>query len=201
MTTILHCHTHTHTHTHTHAHTHAHTHSHTHTHTHAHTHAHTQSHTHTHLYSICVENVAINLHSIDQKKLGMISGVTIPCTLSLFNAFLFLRLGLVLGQVGIEVYTIKNGDWQVYDLHTFTGGVSCFHGNAPDCPCDHSHNSIRHLCHSNQRQCGEGRGLLYPKIHILEVRMCVVQLQSVGAAMLFPLTAPGPRPHQSITGP
>ena len=39
----------------------------------------------------------------DQKKLGMISGVTIPCTLSLFNAFLFLRLGLVLGQVGFLV--------------------------------------------------------------------------------------------------
>lgn len=34
-----------------------------------------------------------------RKKLGMIFGVTLPCILSIFSVILFLRLGMVVGQV------------------------------------------------------------------------------------------------------
>ena len=36
-----------------------------------------------------------------KKKLGMIFGVTLPCILSIFSVILFLRLGMVVGQVSL----------------------------------------------------------------------------------------------------
>ena len=42
------------------------------------------------------------------------------------------------------------------------GGLSCFHGDAPDCLRDSSRHGILHIFHSNQCQCGKRRGLLYP---------------------------------------
>ena len=35
----------------------------------------------------------------DKNKLSMLFGVTLPCILSIFSVILFLRLGLIIGQV------------------------------------------------------------------------------------------------------
>ena len=35
----------------------------------------------------------------DKNKLSMILGVTLPCILSIFSVILFLRIGLIVGQV------------------------------------------------------------------------------------------------------
>ena len=43
--------------------------------------------------------ICFSLSLARKRKLGMIFGVTLPCILSIFSVILFLRLGMVVGQV------------------------------------------------------------------------------------------------------